>query len=1557
MNLFFKSISGVPRVGTSLYSVSKQQKVNLIGTLAFLMAAASSWTQSAYGEGSVNLTSSGGNRPYLEYSTNASAFIAGVPRRTTIKVYVQSGETIDLGSSAVGIGSGTINYRSPNGTAGSCGGAGFIANRAQEVAGPNPNPGSGGFVPCTVTGAQSTAAGSGIWEIDFVSPSPGSLPTNPTPSAANANWSAQTAANTFVAAWDVTVRDAGGAVVTGRAYANYLALNMGGNSRSFSSALVVLTRDGYQYRVDGNGLDPFGFTFFADEQGFTDTSGNPLFQSIQLTGANPGTLPPGITFRNPNQPDTPIDRTHKLFFNIPNNAMPQTATSRSGTTWLNPTTAPPPTASNFAFTGNEGTPNAAGTSPLGGQFSFNASAPGSYQIRLDLNNNGIYGDADDRILVGSAGAGPNSVPWDGRDANGIPVPAGATAYDAQISLFAGETHFPILDPENNPNGLIIQRITPAGLNPNVVYYNDRYNYNGSNTYDYSLCAAAPPPPEPPPPPPPDAGAAGCYGTPPTPRSGLAGVDSSGGAHKWSSNFGDRRGMDTWAYFPSSATSLQNRILIRQADLAITKTRTPTTVISGSAITYTITVTNNGPSNVTGASVIDDLPDTIANPTWSCAITSGIGSCVAASGSGDINTTVNLNNGAIATYTVTGTISPTASGTLSNTATVLRPNDVTDPNDPTRQGANNNRATDTTTIGAAAAVAGTKSVALAADVDGTGSLTPGDRVRYTITYTNTGSAAATNFQIVDPLPAGLTIFGTLTVTPTGVGTNAAVNPAYNGAGTNTLLDIGAVLATNGTITVTVEATVGSGATGNLFNQATATSDAPGFPPGGVLTDATTPPGNIDQTPYPNNGATDPTGITVGAVPVPLANKSVRFVTDNDGTQTLTIGDDLQYTITVRNTTSSPINNLVISDVIPVQLRVLRNTINVSGGFTVASSLPNDDFDGTGNSVALTNPGTLPAGATATLTFNARLKPGSASPITNQGRVNYAGDGGNPVLTDASDSNNPTAPGTNNDPGDPGVGTGNNVSQPNSSPSDPTIINFVSPFEPNGTKSVRIFTDTDNNGVLTKNDVVEYTVTYTNSNPTTVITDFLATDSLPNSLSIVPNSYSFTFSGTGTTVTGNPNYNGTTDTNLTKAEPRGALGSGGGQVVIKFRATVTAAANTTIANQASATSVGGLSPSITDAVAGPSDLPQGLDDGTNQGNQGNTGDDDPTLLTVVATPVVSGTKAVAIATDADGTGSVTTGDRVRYTITYTNTGAGAANSFQINDVLPTGLTLAATPTVTPSGSGTVAAVNPSYNGTNAPTLLATGAILAPNGTITVTVDAIVNSGVTGNLFNQAIASSPAPGFPAAGVPTDAITPPGSINQSPYGDTGPADKTGLTITASGVPRLRLVKRITNAMRNGVPISEINFGSFINDPNDSNDDAPGFSQLSPIGVSKLGQETPLTSGDEVDYTIYFLSDGTGSVNNVRFCDLIPSGTTFVPDSFGVGAGISLNRAGTTGSVTNAADTDAGTFFSPLAPLPSGNACPSQNNPDGAVILNLGNVSNTSGNNFGFIRFRVKIN
>ncbi len=179
---------------------------------------------------------------------------------------------------------------------------------------------------------------------------------------------------------------------------------------------------------------------------------------------------------------------------------------------------------------------------------------------------------------------------------------------------------------------------------------------------------------------------------------------------------------------------------------------------------------------------------------------------------------------------------------------------------------------------------------------------------------------------------------------------------------------------------------------------------------------------------------------------------------------------------------------------------------------------------------------------------------------------------------------------------------------------------------------------------------------------------------------------------------------------------------------------------------------------------------------------------------------------------------------------------------------------------------------------------------------------------------------------------------------------------VAPEGETNLRLVKRITGAFRsNGQAFGE-NFNTFVNDPNDNNDDA--FNQQRPntvLGVSQL--QTPVQSGDEVEYTIYFLGEGGEPLQNVRICDFVPPQTSFSADAFGSGRGIRLQQANTDITLSNTEDGDQGAFYSPLTPLADrsgGDACQNQNNPNGAIIVNIGNVP--PDNNFGLVRFRVKI-
>lgn len=644
---------------------SKRRYIGVLGALTAVGCVAGINAPAALAEGSNDLVSSGGDRPYLEFRT---AINGNIPRKTIIKVYARAGETIDLGSSAVGIGNGQINYRDPSGAAGTCGTTGLIANRAEEAAGPG-NGSGGTFVPCQV---MVSAGQEGIWEIDFVSPLEGNG-SNPPPINGQATWTQANGVG-WVAAWDATVRDSGGTPISGRVYANYYALNMGRNGRSLSSDFTVLTKEGYQYSIDLNGTDPFGFIFFANRNGFFEnSSGDSIFRSLQFVGGNPGQLPPGYGFQNPNDPDVSIYVTHKTFINPPDASMPTSANSPTGSTWLYSVPEPPPVPTNFQFTGIEGTPGQAGTTPLGGTLSFDSTAQSAYAITIDLNNNNIYGDGNDRTFVGRSVVGANSVFWDGLDGDGNPVAASTIPYAVKINQYAGEAHFPMIDVEQSPNGIIVERLnnppgpTSPSDDPFSIYYDDRNS--GNSGTDYTLCASG-------------EGATGplCFGGPPSPRQALTGVDSSpSGARNFTSDFGNRRGIDTWVYYPSRDVELTGGIVIKEADLVVDKTVDLAIANPGDALTYTVTVTNDGPSDEPGIGFEDTVPAALNNVSWSCAITNGNGSCGDTSGTGNaIATTLDLDNQAVATYTITGLLSVNATGSITNSATAIRNNDITDP---------------------------------------------------------------------------------------------------------------------------------------------------------------------------------------------------------------------------------------------------------------------------------------------------------------------------------------------------------------------------------------------------------------------------------------------------------------------------------------------------------------------------------------------------------------------------------------------------------------------------------------------------------------------------------------------------------------------------------------------------------------------------------------------------------------------------------------------------------------------------------------------------------------
>ncbi|WP_395684146.1 hypothetical protein, partial [Dokdonella sp.] len=230
-----------------------------------------------------------------------------------------------------------------------------------------------------------------------------------------------------------------------------------------------------------------------------------------------------------------------------------------------------------------------------------------------------------------------------------------------------------------------------------------------------------------------------------------------------------------------------------ADVQVVKTG-PATATAGTNVSYTLAVTNNGPSNAANVALADPAPAglTFVSATAPCA---GGFPC-------NLGT---LGNGVGLSVTVTYAVGAGVTGPITNTATVS--STTTDPT------AGNNTSSVTTTVAASANVSVVKT--------GPAGATAGQNVSYTLAVTNNGPSNATNVSLADPTPAGLT-FVSATAPCTG-GFPCNLGTLANGAG----------------VSVTVTYSVGAGVTGSITNAATVSSPTPDPTPSDNTSTVVTP----------------------------------------------------------------------------------------------------------------------------------------------------------------------------------------------------------------------------------------------------------------------------------------------------------------------------------------------------------------------------------------------------------------------------------------------------------------------------------------------------------------------------------------------------------------------------------------------------------------------------------------------------------------------------------------------------------------------------------------------
>lgn len=311
-----------------------------------------------------------------------------------------------------------------------------------------------------------------------------------------------------------------------------------------------------------------------------------------------------------------------------------------------------------------------------------------------------------------------------------------------------------------------------------------------------------------------------------------------------------------------------------ADLAVTKTG-PSTIIAGNQITYTITVTNKGPSNATNVIVQDVLPSGVTFVSSTVACTSGTLAAGCNIGS--------LANGASATFTVLAQVSSALTGLVTNTVTVSA--DQFDPNTA------DDTASATTTVTASADLAVAKTCK--PDVS---SAVAGAPAYCSIVVTNYGPSDATAVSLTDTIVAS---------TPFNI-VSAVGATCTSSTGTNTKGNVACNLGTmkaGATATVTV--------TFNALNG-----------------------GDIDDTATVSSSTPDPTSTDNSATgTVHYISSADLSVTKTSAPNPVVAGTNLTYTITAANAGPSTAANVVVKDTLPAQVSVVSATSSAgscSGG---------------------------------------------------------------------------------------------------------------------------------------------------------------------------------------------------------------------------------------------------------------------------------------------------------------------------------------------------------------------------------------------------------------------------------------------------------------------------------------------------------------------------------------------------------------------------------------------------------------------------------------------------
>ena len=362
--------------------------------------------------------------------------------------------------------------------------------------------------------------------------------------------------------------------------------------------------------------------------------------------------------------------------------------------------------------------------------------------------------------------------------------------------------------------------------------------------------------------------------------------------------------------PTDNSSTVTTPIAAVADLSVVKTG-PASVLAAGAITYTVVVTNAGPSDVAAAQFSDPVPVAITGLGATCSASSGGAVCGSVDIAGNVIASIipSLPVGGTVTFTISGT-APNDAQSLVNTASVAPPAGATDPNP------GNNSSSVTTAVGAKADVSILKS--------GPANVASGAAITYTLRIANAGPSAADGTSYADTLPAGISGI----IANCGGETGGAVC-AIPGVAGNTVSGSVPTLPSGGAVTITIDGTAPFGAT-TLTN-----------------TGSLTLPANVTDPNLANN--TSSVDTTVGAAADIAVDKTVDNATPN-------VGDTVTFTITATNQGPDDATGVDITDGLPFGF-----------GFVSATPSQGSYAPGTG----LWTIGDIANGADATLTIVATI----------------------------------------------------------------------------------------------------------------------------------------------------------------------------------------------------------------------------------------------------------------------------------------------------------------------------------------------------------------------------------------------------------------------------------------------------------------------------------------------------------------------------------------------------------------------------------------------------------